>query len=91
MILSGHDSVFFHSVAALPRWEISVSTGKQASGNRKVFLPAIRVTTVMKTNQASRDRSHPDGRQYSLRREANSWEETSEGQQATFKHELGAN
>jgi hypothetical protein len=50
MILSGHDSVFFHSVAALPRCEISVSTARRASGNRKVFLPTIRVTTVMKTN-----------------------------------------
>jgi hypothetical protein len=44
----------------------------------------------MKTNQASTDRSHPDGCQYALRREANSWEVTFEGQQATFKHELGA-
>jgi hypothetical protein len=44
----------------------------------------------MKTNQASTDRSHPDGCQYALRREANSWEVIFEGRQANFKHELGA-
>jgi hypothetical protein len=70
--------------------EISVSTGRQASGNRKVFLPTIRVTTVMKTNQASTNRSHPGKRQYALRREADSWEVTFQGRQATFNHELGA-
>ena len=48
--------------------EICVSPGRQASGNRKVFLPTIRVTTVMKTNQASTDRSHPDGCRYALPR-----------------------
>jgi hypothetical protein len=37
---------------------VSLPEGK-ASGNRKVFLPAIRVTTVMKTNQANTDRSQP--------------------------------
>jgi hypothetical protein len=68
MILSGHDSVFFHSVAALPRCRISASTGKQASGNRKVFLPTLRVTTVMKTNQANTHRSHPGECRYALRR-----------------------
>ena len=40
---------------------ISVSTGRQASGNRKVFLPTLRVTTVMKSNQANTDRSRPSG------------------------------
>jgi hypothetical protein len=45
----------------------------------------------MKTNRANTDRSHPDGCQYALRKEANSWEVTFEGRQATFKHELGAN
>jgi hypothetical protein len=43
----------------------------------------------MKTNQASTDRRHPDGCQYALRREANSWEVTFEGRPASFKHELG--
>jgi hypothetical protein len=44
----------------------------------------------MKTNQATTDRNHPDGCQYALSREANSWEVTFEGRQANFKHELGA-
>ena len=43
----------------------------------------------MKTNRANTDRSHPDGCQYALRREANSWEVTFEARQANFKHELG--
>jgi hypothetical protein len=44
----------------------------------------------MKTNQAITNRSHTDGCQYALRREANSWEVTFAGRQAIFKHELGA-
>jgi hypothetical protein len=43
----------------------------------------------MKTNQAVTNRPHPDGCQYALRREANSWEVTFEGRPANFKHELG--
>src|ERR1035437_4139678 len=70
--------------------EISVSTGRQASGNRKVFLPTIRVTTVMKTRQQTTDHRQRDQHQYALRREANSWEVTFEGRHSTFKHEPGA-
>src|ERR1039458_10283686 len=44
----------------------------------------------MKTNQAVTNRPHPDQRQYALRQEADSWEVTFEGRQASFKHELGA-
>ena len=44
----------------------------------------------MKTNQAITNRSHPDGGQYALRREADTWQVTFGGPQATFKHELGA-
>ena len=46
--------------------EISVSTGRQASGNRKVFLPTIRVTTVMKTSQANTDLSRPKECRYAV-------------------------
>jgi hypothetical protein len=44
----------------------------------------------MKTNQAITNRSHPDGGLNALRREADAWEVTFGGRQATFKHELGA-
>ena len=44
----------------------------------------------MKTNQAITNRSHPDGGQYALHREADTWEVTFAGRPATFKHELGA-
>jgi hypothetical protein len=44
----------------------------------------------MKTNQAITNRSHPDGGQYALRREADTWEVTFASRQSTFKHELGA-
>ncbi len=44
----------------------------------------------MNTNHASTDRSHPEGGQYALRREAGFWEVTFQGRQAIFKHELGA-
>jgi hypothetical protein len=44
MILSGHDSVFFHSVAALPRCDFCASwrpaVGKARRGNGQgTFLP----------------------------------------------------
>ena len=45
---------------------ISVSTGRQASGNRNVYLPTIRVTTVMKTNQANTDLSRPKECRYAV-------------------------
>jgi hypothetical protein len=44
----------------------------------------------MKTNQAITNRSRPDGGQYAMRREADTWEVTFEGRKASFKHELGA-
>ena len=44
----------------------------------------------MNTNQAITDRSHLDGCEYALHRKANYWEVTFQGQQAIFKHELGA-
>ena len=44
----------------------------------------------MKTNQASTDRSHPDGCRYALRRGAEYWALIFEGREAIFKHELGA-
>ena len=43
----------------------------------------------MKTIQAITNLSHPDGSQYALRREADTWEVTLGGRPATFKHELG--
>jgi hypothetical protein len=44
----------------------------------------------MKTNQANTNRSHPEGGQYALRREADTWEVIFKGRKASFKHELGA-
>jgi hypothetical protein len=44
----------------------------------------------MKTNQATTNRSHPEGTQYALRREADTWEVIFKGRKADFKHELGA-
>jgi hypothetical protein len=44
----------------------------------------------MKTNQATTNRSHPERTQYTLRREADTWEVIFKGRKANFKHELGA-
>jgi hypothetical protein len=77
-------------IAALPRCEISASTERQASGNRKVFLPTIRVTTVMNPNQANTDRNHPNDCQYALCRGVAYWALVFQSQEAIFKHELGA-
>jgi hypothetical protein len=68
---------------------VSPPEGK-ASRIGKVFLPTIRVTTLMKTNQASTRRSHPNECRYALRRGVDYWTLVFEGQETTFKHELGA-
>jgi hypothetical protein len=44
----------------------------------------------MNTNEACRNRSHPDGSQYALRRDGGHWHLTFEGRQSIFTHELGA-
>jgi hypothetical protein len=44
----------------------------------------------MNTNEASSNRSHPDGSQYALRRDGGYWQLTFEGRQSIFTHELGA-
>jgi hypothetical protein len=44
----------------------------------------------MKANQTSTNRSHPEGTQYALRREAHTWGVIFKGRQSIFTHELGA-
>jgi hypothetical protein len=44
----------------------------------------------MKTNQANTHRSHPNERRYALRRGVGYWALVFEGQEAIFKHDLGA-
>ena len=81
-----------HGASGLNPWESpenSVSTGRQTSGNRE-WLPAIRVTTVMKTNQANTHLSHPNECRYALRRGVDYWALMFEGRETIFKHELGA-
>ena len=64
--------------------------GKPAFQNWEAWFPTMRVTTIMKTNQAITNRNHPNAAQYALRREADAWEVTFGNRPATFKHELGA-